>query len=845
MRPRRGITFKLTLVFLTFAAVLLAGGGTLAYFAGRQITLGNMLTELKIASSEKQAALDEWVAHLRMDVVAMAKSPALVSDVQELLTAVPGSLEGQAAHIRAAAELHARVGEGQPYLRWLVIEPLEGRVIVDSDGHEDGKYREDRPYFTYGRLGPYVQNLYFSAALQAPAMTISAPLMNAQGHLVAVLAARLDLNDMNAIIQRRTGDRQTDDAYLVNASAIFVTQPRFISDPAVLSRGVHTVAVQRCLAGQAGVVQADDYRGVPVISNYTWMDARNMCLVVELDQAEAFAPVATMGRWVALGSGIALGVVAVIAVALARTITRPVRELQSGAARFARGELDVPLAETPGDELGDLAREFNTMAAALSQERAQLRHRLERMYGLSSDLICALGFDGYFKEVNPAFERVLGYRQDEMLTSPFIEFVHPDDRAATQAVAATLAEGQPLAGFENRYRCKDGSWKWLHWNASSDPRDQLIYGMARDVTDRKRVETEVQVLSSRNEAILGAVPDIIMQVDGQKVYTWANPAGIEFFGEGVLGKEAAFYFEGEQDTYALVKPLFDGKDETFYVESWQRRQDGEKRLLGWWCHVLTDAEGKVIGALSTARDITESKKAEVALQKTLADLERSNKELEQFAYVASHDLQEPLRMVSSYTQLLAKRLEGHLDRDTQDFIGFAVDGSNRMQRLIQDLLMYSRVTTRGRPYEPVDLHQVLGEAIANLQAAIAESGALVSNGDLPTLIADRSQLVQVFQNLIGNAIKFRKEGEAPRVHVTARSDGDEWVISVKDNGIGIDPKHFSRLFVIFQRLHGPQQYPGTGIGLALCQRIVARHGGRIWLESAPGQGSEFLFTLKA
>ena len=723
MMPRRGITFKLSLVFLTFAAVLLAGGGTLAYFSARQIILGNILTELKVASSEKQAALDEWVAHLQMDVVAKAKSPALVSDVQELLAAAPGSLEGQAAHIRAAAELRTRVGEGQPYLRWLVIEPLEGRVVVDSDGNEEGKYREDRPYYIYGKLGPYVQNVYYSSALQAPAMTISAPLTNSQGGLVAVLAARLDLNDMNAIIQRRTGDRRTDDAFLVNTSALFVTQPRLYSDPAVLSRGIHTVAARRCLLGETGVVQADDYRGVADIVNFTWMPARNMCLIVKVDQAEAFAPVATISRWVILGSAIALAVVALIAVALARTITRPVRTLQAGAARFGRGELDVRLAETPGDELGALAHEFNIMAAALSREQTLLRHRLERMYGLSSDLICALGFDGYFKEVNPAFERVLGYRQDEMLTSPFIEFVHPDDRAATQAVAATLAEGQPLAGFENRYRCKDGSWKWLLWNASSDPREQLIYGMAHDVTERKAA------------------------------------------------------------------------DET--------------------------------------------------LKKTRAEIERSNKELEQFAYVASHDLQEPLRMVSSYTQLLAKRLEGQLDQDTQDFIGYAVDGANRMQRLIQDLLLYSRVTTRGRPYEPVDLHKVLGEAVANLQAAITESGALVSNGDLPVLIADRSQLGQVFQNLIGNAIKFHKEGEAPRVHISARRDGEEWIISVKDNGIGIDPKHFSRLFVIFQRLHGPQQYPGTGIGLALCQRIIARHGGRVWVESAPGQGSEFLFTLKA
>jgi len=723
MIPRRGITFKLTLVFVAFAAVLLAGGGLLAYFAGRQIILGNILAELKTSSSEKQAALDDWEAHLQKDVVAKAKSPALVSDVQELLTAVPGSLEGQAAHMRAAAELGARVGEGQPYLRWLIIEPLEGQVIVDSDGKEDGKYREDRPYFILGKLGPYVQNVYYSSALQAPAMTISAPLTNAQGGLVAVLAARLDLNDMNAIIQRRTGDRQTDDAFLVNTSHLFVTQPRLDSDPAVLSRGVHTVAVQRCLSGATGVVLADDYRGVPDIVNFAWMPVRNMCLIVKVDQAEAFAPVAAIGRWVILGSGIALVIVAVIAVGLARTITRPVRALQAGAARFGRGELDVRLLETPGDELGALAREFNIMAAALSREQTLLRHRLERMYGLSTDLICALGFDGYFKEVNPAFERVLGYRQDEMLTSPYIEFIHPDDRAATQAAAATLAEGQALAGFENRFRCKDGSWKWLLWNATSDPREQLIYGMAHDVTERKQV------------------------------------------------------------------------DET--------------------------------------------------LKKTLAEVERSNKELEQFAYVASHDLQEPLRMVSSYTQLLAKHFGGQLDQDARDYVGYAVDGANRMQRMIQDLLLYSRAMTRGKAQEPVDLDGVLGEALANLQMTIGETGSMISADNLPTVNADRLQLVQVFQNLVGNAIKFRKEGDSPRVQISARRDGAEWIISVKDNGIGIDPKHFSRLFVIFQRLHGPQQYPGTGIGLALCQRIIARHGGRIWVESAPGKGSEFLFTLKA
>jgi chemotaxis family two-component system sensor kinase Cph1 len=251
-------------------------------------------------------------------------------------------------------------------------------------------------------------------------------------------------------------------------------------------------------------------------------------------------------------------------------------------------------------------------------------------------------------------------------------------------------------------------------------------------------------------------------------------------------------------------------------------------------------------AYAVFRDITERKQAEKQLKALNESLERSNRELEQFAYVASHDLQEPLRMVSSYTQLLEQRYKDKLDQDANDFIGYAVDGANRMQRLIQDLLEYSRVTTRGQTMAPLDSHETLGEAVKNLQAAIHETGALVTSNELPIVLGDRTQIVQVFQNLIGNGIKFQRQGEAPRIHVTAENDSLDsrfQIFKISDNGIGIEPRHFERLFEIFQRLHGKQEYPGTGIGLALCKRIVERHGGRIWLESEQGKGSTFFFTL--
>jgi len=243
------------------------------------------------------------------------------------------------------------------------------------------------------------------------------------------------------------------------------------------------------------------------------------------------------------------------------------------------------------------------------------------------------------------------------------------------------------------------------------------------------------------------------------------------------------------------------------------------------------------------KDIAGYKLAEEKLKQTVAALEHSNAELERFAYIASHDLQEPLRMVSSFTQLLEKRYKDKLDADAHDFINFAVDGARRMQNLINDLLAYSRVSPRGKPFEPTNTEEVFEAAVANLQIAIKESKSKVTHDALPSVMADEGQLVQVFQNLISNGIKFRGK-EPPRVQVSAMHKEGEWVFSVKDNGIGIDPQYFDRVFIIFQRLHG-HEYPGTGAGLSIAKRIVERHGGRIWVESEPGKGSVFYFSIPA
>jgi light-regulated signal transduction histidine kinase (bacteriophytochrome) len=250
-------------------------------------------------------------------------------------------------------------------------------------------------------------------------------------------------------------------------------------------------------------------------------------------------------------------------------------------------------------------------------------------------------------------------------------------------------------------------------------------------------------------------------------------------------------------------------------------------------------DGNLMGMI---RDITQRKQAESKLQKTAQDLTRSNLDLEQFAYVASHDLQEPLRAVAGGVQVLKKRYQGQLDSRADELIAHTVDGVSRMQTLIDDLLSYSRVGTRGKEFEPIDLNNILKQALANLESPIHEAGAVISHDHLPILQADAAQMTQLFQNFIGNAIKFRGE-EPPAIHLAARREDDHWLFSVKDNGIGINTEYFERIFVIFQRLHTRAEYPGTGIGLAICKKIVERHGGRIFVESEPGRGSTFSFTI--
>jgi len=608
---------KLTIVFALLAIVPIAIVGYVSYDNGKRAIEQETINHLISTNLLKSSEMDRWIDDNKRDLESMAQRP-LVRQYTAMLathdTSAPAYFEARTSLIEEHFKPRMEIAGG--FTELFVMCPLHGIILASSDEKQEGKYRDTQPYFIEGKTGSYVQGVYYSVTLQQPAMTISTPVKDKQGNLIAVMGGQLDLNELSEIIALQSGMSQTEDTYLVNTFNFFVAEPRFGKDYA-LRKAVRTEGVEAGLSGKDGTGYYDDYRGVPVVGAYLWLPEYQLVIITEVDEAEAFAPVVRLG-WTASGIGAIALILAVLAGwFVAVTITRPVRRLVEATEDVGRGNLERKVVTTGKDEISDLSRSFEQM---------------------------------------------------------------------TKNLRETLVS-----------------------------RDKL------------------------------------------------------------------------------------------------------------------------------AEEVAERKQAEENLKQTMADLERSNAELERFAYIASHDLQEPLRMVSSYTQLLERRYKDKLDADAHDFIGYAVNGAKRMQQLINDLLTYSRVGTRGKPFESTDCEAVLNAALANLQVAVSESGAVVTHDLLPTVKADEGQLVQLFQNLLDNAIKFHGK-EPPRVHVSAEKKDDEWVFSVKDNGIGINPQYFERVFIIFQRLHR-EEYRGTGIGLAIAKRIVHRHGGRIWIESELGKGSTFYFAL--
>jgi len=459
---------------------------------------------------------------------------------------------------------------------------------------------------------------------------------------------------------------------------------------------------------------------------------------------------------------------------------------------------------------------------------------------------------------NAAAERIIGLPLSDMLGkagftsllpcvredgTPFV----PEDRPTR----ITVRTGKPLTGQIIGIVRGDRSVTWLDVNTGflQRPGEREFYGIVStisDVTARRQAERALRDSEERfRQTFQLAASGICEVVDGR--FVRVNRSLCEILGyteDQLLGRtvKEVSHPQDRDVTDAERTRIHAGEVDSARFEKRYIRADGTVV----WCEIaialVRAPDGKPQYEIAVFDDVTERKQAEAALRTAHEELKRSNAELEQFAYVASHDLQEPLRMVSSYTQLLMRRYGDRLDGDAMEFTAYIVDGATRMKQLIEDLLAYSRVGTKGKEFRPVPVESTLRRAIVNLRAAIEESGAAVTYDALPVVKGDDVQLTQLFQNLIGNALKFRS-ASVPRIHVASIDRQGECEVVVSDNGIGIEPQYFERIFMVFQRLHNKGEYPGTGIGLAICKKVVERHGGRIWVESKPDEGSAFHFTL--
>ena len=601
---RLNISAKLTMVFVLFAALILTVVSGLVYNSRRAAMEGATITELFATAIEKQAALNTWINEAQTHASALAASPAFQEQAGRLQAAraTGDAAEVQDAHDRLVAELQVWSGAGRDYRGWMMLDALTGQVLVATDAAEEGKFREDQAYFIQGKTGPTVQNAYFSPEAQGILSTVSAPIRSPEGELLGVLAGDLDLKELNGIITRRTGLRQSDDAFLANTSELFVTQPRFVSDPAVLQRGVHTTAVKRCLQRNSGVVSALDYRGIPAMIVYHWLPETQLCLIVKIDQAEALAPVNALRATLLLIGGLALLAASALAVWLARTITQPVRILQEGAERFGQGDLGVQVQVKSRDEIGALAATFNRMARSVAEMETQLRQRAEQ-------------------------------------------------------------------------------------------------------------------------------------------------------------------------------------------------------------------------------------------------LEAANKELEAFSYSVSHDLRAPLRAIDGFTRILQEDHAVELTPPAQRYLGLVHENARQMGRLVDDLLAFSRLGRQSVKLQTVWPAELAREALEVLAPELAGRQVEIQIGELPACQADPALLRQVFVNLLSNALKFTRTRQLAQIEIGAQQNDGEWVYTIRDNGAGFDMQYAHKLFGVFQRLHRSEDYEGTGVGLATSQRIIHRHGGRIWAAAELEAGATFYFTL--
>ncbi|MEL7669776.1 MAG: PAS domain S-box protein [Methanobacterium sp.] len=467
----------------------------------------------------------------------------------------------------------------------------------------------------------------------------------------------------------------------------------------------------------------------------------------------------------------------------------------------------------------------------------------------SDDAIITKSFDGTVISWNNGAERIYGYAADEIIGKSISILESDIFNGETKRLIEKIKDGERIRHYETLRLRKDNSLINVSITLSPvfDTSGELvaISTIGRDITERKRAEEELKLANMYNRSLIEASLDPLVTIgpDGKiNDVNYSTELITGYSRDELIGTDFSDYFTEPEKAREVYQQVFQDEKVFNYALEIKHRKGHITPVL-YNSSVYRDESDDIIGVFAAARDITERKQAEEKLKEIIEELERSNYELQQFAYITSHDLQEPLRTIASYTQLIERRYRNKLDDDADEFIDFIVEAAVRMKDMIQGLLYYSRVGTKGGELKSTNTEELLEIVLYNLNAAIKENNVTVTHDKLPAVVADEGQLIQLFQNLISNAIKFKKDDAYPRVHISAFGGENEYIFSVADNGIGIEPQYFNRIFEVFKRLHTSVEYEGTGIGLSISKRIIERHGGRMWVESEAGSGSIFYFTI--
>jgi PAS domain S-box-containing protein len=872
------ITVALTL--LTAAAV-----GWLTYQRLALAMLSSELERLQTEADRVAERFDATVGGAVADLRAARGIPPLIEltrGVERPDAGGPGSVPARPWEERLAGWFVAELEAKPTYLQFRFIGVDDaGRELVRVDrpdergpvrvvAAEDLQSKGSRPYFQAALAlppgGVFISPVELNRehgeieAGDKPVVRVARPLADVAGRVLGVLVINVDLRPLFAELRGSLPPGHS--LVVLDEAGRYLEHPQvgrsfaFERDPAAatwrddfpsldwaLTRGGHAMVGAAEAGGRALCLAA---------ARRELAGARSIAVVVMVDRAVALTPATAVGRS-ALVAGAAATLLAILVAAfLARSLTRPLAQMTAATEAIGRGEA-ATLPRSAAGEIGILARAFHEMESELGEAAAALerKSRHERLLSAvvesSREAILAKQLDGTITAWNPAAERMYGFTADQAI-GQHVSIIVPEDKLEElETILAQVRHGETLESVETVRRTRDGRRidVSLQLSPVSSETGELIgvSSIARDIGDRRRAE-------ARFRLAVEASPSGMVMVDRGGMIVLINEETERLFGYArseLIGQPVEVLVPGPlRDQHPGHRASFAAQPARRTMGAGRdlrgRRKDGSEFPVEVGLNPFESPEGPMV--LAAVIDIGERLQAQRDLERRTEELQRSNAELEHFAYVASHDLQEPLRMVASFTELLAERYKGKLDEKADMYIGYAVDGARRMQLLIRDLLTYSRVETQGRVPQPTDSRLVFERVLQSMKSAITQSGAEISAQDLPIVLADEIQLGQVFQNVLANAIKFRSTA-TPRVDVGAKRIGDEWTFSVEDNGIGIESGAGDRIFQMFQRLHGRGEYEGSGIGLAVAKRVVERHGGRIWFESKMGEGTIFHFTFPA